>query len=55
MIVVVAALVGSVWGGLLARRRGGNRKDIAQYAAVFGIIGGVLGVFVTLVLERMML
>jgi hypothetical protein len=54
MIVLAGLVLGAVWGGQTARRRGGNRLDIAQYATVWGIIGALVGLFVTIALERML-
>lgn len=54
MIVIAASILGAIWGGLLARRRGGNRLDIAQYAAGFAILFAILGLFATIFLERML-
>jgi uncharacterized membrane protein YfcA len=54
MIILLAALGGAVIGATTARRRGGNRLDIAQYAAVGGILGAILGMFGTIALERML-
>jgi len=36
-IIIGFALVGAIAGARVARRRGGNRLDAAQYAAVFAI------------------
>lgn len=55
MITIVAMLLGAVWGGTLAKRRKGNRADIAQYAVVFAIAFGLLGFILTLVLEKTVL
>ena len=54
MIVLAGVIAGAVWGALTAKRRGGNRLDMAQYGAVWGIIGGVAGLFATIALERML-
>lgn len=54
MIVILAATAGAIWGGLLARRRGGKAADIAQYAAGYGIALALGGMFVTIFLERML-
>ncbi len=54
MIVLGAVLVGAILGGLIARRRGGNRLDIAQYATAMAIALGLLGLFVTIFLARSM-
>ena len=52
MIVIVSALAGALLGALRARRMNGNGYDIAQYAAVFGLIGALLGLFVAIYLQR---
>jgi hypothetical protein len=53
MVVLVAALLGGVLGGLQARRRGGNSKDIAQYAVAYGIAFSLLGMIVAVTLDRL--
>ncbi len=52
MIVLIAAVLGVVVGLSRAKARGGNRLDMAQYAAVHGIIFALLGLFVTLAIHR---
>lgn len=52
MIVLVFLVVGAVIGGVTARRRAGNRLDIAQYAAVYAIGFALLGLVLTIVIER---
>lgn len=54
MIVLICVIAGGVYGGARARRRGGNGFDIAQYAAVFAIIGAITGLFVTIGVERLL-
>lgn len=54
MIVFAGFLIGVIWGGLTARRRGGNRFDIFQYAIVFGIALALVGMFATIALERIL-
>ncbi|MFT5870908.1 MAG: hypothetical protein ACI8TF_003039 [Paracoccaceae bacterium] len=44
--LTIGVLTGVIW----ARRRGGNRLDMAHYATVLGMIGFVLGMFAMLVL-----
>lgn len=53
MIVIAAALIGAVLGGLTARKRGGKAPDIAQYAASFAIAFGLVGLIATIVIHRM--
>ena len=54
MIVILAALAGAIWGGFVAKKRGGKPADIAQYAAGYGIAFALAGLFVTIVLERLL-
>lgn len=55
MIVIGGFIFGAVIGALTARARGGKPADIAQYAAGFGIAFCLLGLFLTIVLERILL
>ena len=50
MLNLIGALLGAALGGLIAWRRQGNRLDIAQYMAVLGIIGFLLGTFAMLLM-----
>jgi uncharacterized protein YqgC (DUF456 family) len=53
MIYPLAGLLaGAILGALGARRRGGKRLDLAQWAAVGAIIGGLLGLFVLIFIQR---
>jgi hypothetical protein len=54
VIVIVAFLLGGLWGGAVARRRGGSKLDIAQYAAAYGIAFAIVGLFATVILERVL-
>ena len=54
MIILAAALGGGIWGVLYVRKRGGTGFDMAQYAAVWAMIGGVLGLAATIGVERML-
>lgn len=49
MLNFIGAVIGVGLGVLLAWRRGGNALDMLQYAAVFALIGFVLGTIVMLV------
>jgi hypothetical protein len=55
MFVIGGLILGALAGGFTARRRGGKAADIAQWAAVWGIMFGLLGLFVTLILDRILL
>ena len=47
-------LLGAIGGGLRAKARGGKLADILQYAVVHAILFGILGLFITLYLDRML-
>ena len=55
MIVIAAALLGAIIGGLTAKRRNGNGLDIAQYAAGFALAFVVVGLILTVLVERAVL
>lgn len=54
MIVYAAMILGAIFGGLRAWRRKGSGLDIAQYAGVFLIFFGILGMFLTIFLDRVL-
>lgn len=54
MIVLVSIGVGAAWGYASARKQGGNAKDKAQYVAVGAIIGGLVGLFLAIGIEKML-
>ncbi len=53
MIVIAALLLGAATGALIARRRGGRRADMLHYAAVYAIAFTILGLFLTIIIDRM--
>ena len=55
MVVITLVIVGAVMGALNARRRGGNRKDIAQYAVGYALAFSIVGMFLTVLLDRVLL
>ncbi|MEL6451326.1 MAG: apolipoprotein acyltransferase [Pseudomonadota bacterium] len=52
MIVIAAALIGALIGGFTARKRGGNRLDMAQYAAGYALAFVVVGMIATVLIDR---
>ena len=52
MIILGAALLGAIIGGLQARKRKGNGLDVAQYAAGYAIAFALLGLIVTVIIHR---
>lgn len=55
MITIVAALVGIVLGAFTALRRGGKAMDALQYAAGYGIAFTLLGMLLTIIVDRTLL
>lgn len=54
MIVIAAALIGAILGGLAAKRRGGNKLDIAQYSAGYAMAFIVVALIATVVIDRVL-
>jgi len=54
MIVLAGLALGIVWGIRQARSRGGNRLDMAQYGAVYGIAFAIAELFLTILVEKML-
>ncbi|MFN7224205.1 MAG: hypothetical protein ACK4MS_09320 [Paracoccaceae bacterium] len=52
MIVLAGLVLGAAMGAGIARKRGGNGLDMAQYAAGFAIAFALLGLFLTIFIER---
>ncbi len=48
----LVSLAGAVLGALTARRRGGNRLDMAQHAGSFAILFALIGLFVGIFIMR---
>lgn len=54
MIVIIAAISGALIGGLTARKRRGNKLDIAQYAAGYALAFVIVGMIVTVLIDRVL-
>ena len=52
MIIAAGLFSGAFVGAFTAKRRGGKGLDMAQYAAGFGIAFMLVGLFLTIILER---
>lgn len=52
MAPVIGLVLGALIGALVAKRRGGNRLDMAQYAGGFAILFAIAGLFVAIFLFR---
>ena len=53
MIVLAGFFGGAAFGGWRAKQRGGGRADMAQYAAAHGIAFALLGLFLTIAIDRL--
>lgn len=55
MIFPLTGLVfGAILGAFQAKRKGGKRADMIQWALVFAMIFGVIGLFVLIFVDRSM-
>ena len=52
MITIIAAVIGIALGAATALRRGGKTMDALHYAAGFGIVFTLLGMLVTIIVDR---
>ncbi len=53
MIVLVSGAIGALLGYTTAKKRDGKGLDLAQYAAGYAIAFMILGLFLTLLVERL--
>lgn len=53
MYILAGLLIGAYIGYRRAAKRGGNGFDKAQYAAVHGILLALVGLFLTVALNRL--
>lgn len=54
-MILLGVILGAAYGALLARRREGSRLDMAHYAGTYGIVFGLLAVFLRIGLDRLVL
>ncbi|SPF80321.1 apolipoprotein acyltransferase [Pseudoprimorskyibacter insulae] len=52
MIVIILTLLGVTVGALTAKRRKGKPLDMAQYAAGYGILFALMGLIITIAVEK---
>lgn len=50
---LITGAIGAVIGASIVRKRGGNKKDMGQYAAGYGILFCVIGLFIAIFLARL--
>lgn len=53
MIVIAGFVLGAIYGARVALKRGGKRIDALQYGAGYGILVAIGGLFLTIVIDRM--
>lgn len=53
MIVIAGLVLGAAYGARKALKSGGNRLDALQYGAGYGIALALIGLFLTLFIDRM--
>lgn len=53
MIVIAGLILGGAFGLWRAGKRGGNTFDKIQYSLVHAILFGMLGMFATILIDRM--
>ena len=53
MIVIASGFLGAFLGVKNARKREGNRLDMAQHGAAYAIVFMIVAVFLTILLERL--
>ncbi|MCY4334298.1 MAG: hypothetical protein OXC60_06450 [Litoreibacter sp.] len=49
---LMGAAFGALFGTAVMWRRGGNKKDMGQYAVGFGIFFGFVALFITIFIAR---
>lgn len=54
MVIIGLFVIGAILGVVHQKRRGGSRLDMAQYGAVWALIGAIIGMFATIGIERML-
>lgn len=54
MIVLCSAILGALAGILLAKKQGGGKLDMAQYAVSMGIAFALAGLVITIVVHRLL-
>ena len=52
MIIIAAILIGAALGAYRAKKLKGKGLDMAQYAAAHAIAFGILGLIITIIVER---
>ena len=54
LLPIAGLLLGAILGALAARRRGGVGADLLQWGAVGAILGGLAGLFLLILISRLL-
>lgn len=52
MLVILGSAVGALLGILRARKLGGRKMDALHYGVIFALIGALIGIFATIIIQR---
>ncbi len=52
-MILAGLILGAAFGAWRARRRNGNRLDMAQWAAVYAILFGLAALILSIAIDRM--
>ena len=52
MVLPLAFLIGSIFGMLKAKKRNGNKFDLLQYGATYGIAFALMTLVLTIIFQR---
>jgi hypothetical protein len=53
-MVWLGLVIGALWGAYMAKKRGGRKMDMLQYAAGFGIAFALVALIANIIILRMM-
>ncbi len=53
MFVIISVILGVLYGAFIAKKKGGTRLDMAQYAGTYAILFGIIGLFLMVAITRL--
>ncbi len=54
MVIIIMAALGCFTGLGKAKKKNGNRADKIQYAVAYAILFAIVGLFLTIILEKLL-
>lgn len=54
MIVIAGLIIGAFYGVRVAKKRGGKRLDLLQYGTIYAIFFALIGMGLTVFIDRML-